>query len=389
MKAMSSLAAVAAAAVLGLLSGCDSAAQPDSTPPPPAVSVAEVLVRDVTLWDEFTGHIAAAESVALRPRVSGYIERVDYVEGGTVEEGDVLFTIDQRPYRAALEQARAELARAETQAELARSELARAGRLAESRAISAEEYDQRRAGARQAEAHVRAARAAVDKAALDLEFTEVRAPIAGRAGRAEVTAGNLAQADVTLLTTIVSLDPVHVYFDGDERTYLRYQAMARNGERPNGRNPVRVALAGESDFPHAGVLDFMDNQVDASTGTIRARAVLSNADGTFTPGLFARVQLLGSGTFRALLVDDKAILTDQDRKYVYVLSEDGRALRRDVRVGRMVEGLRVVEAGLEPGDRVVVHGVQRVFFPGMPVQAQTIAMGDPPAPPPDAPAQPQ
>jgi membrane fusion protein, multidrug efflux system len=152
---------------------------------------------------------------------------------------------------------------------------------------------------------------------------------------------------------------------------------------------VRVALAGESDFPHAGVLDFMDNQVDASTGTIRARAVLSNADGTFTPGLFARVQLLGSGTFRALLVDDKAILTDQDRKYVYVLSEDGRALRRDVRVGRMVEGLRVVEAGLEPGDRVVVHGVQRVFFPGMPVQAQTIAMGDPPAPPPDAPAQPQ
>jgi membrane fusion protein, multidrug efflux system len=389
MKATNSLAAVVAAAVLGILPGCDSAAQQDAMPPPPVVSVAEVQLRDVTHWDEFTGRIEAAETVELRSRVSGYIERVDYVEGGMVEKGDVLFTIDGRPYRAALEQANAELARAESQAELARSELARAGRLAESRAISAEEYDQRRAAARQAEANVRATRAAVDKAALDLEFTDVRAPIAGRAGRATVTAGNLAQADVTLLTTIVSLDPVHVYFDGDERTYLRYQAMERNGERANGRNPVRVALVGETGFPHEGVLDFMDNQVDPNTGTIRARALLSNTDGTFTPGLFARVQLLGSGAFSALLVDDKAILTDQDRKYVYVLSEDGRALRRDVRVGRLVEGLRVVEAGLEPGDRVVVHGVQRVFFPGMPVQAQTIAMGDPPAPPPDAPAQPQ
>jgi membrane fusion protein, multidrug efflux system len=382
------LAAIAAMSVLGSLAGCDSVAQPDAMPPP-VVSVAEVLVRDVVHWDEFTGRIEAAETVELRPRVSGYIERVDYEEGGMVEKGDVLFTIDQRPYRAALEQARAELARAETQAELAHSELARAGRLAESRAISTEEYDQRRAAARRAEADVHAARAAVDTAALDLAFTEVRSPIAGHAGRAQVTAGNLAQADLTLLTTIVSLDPVHVYFEGDERTYLRYQAMERNGERPNGRNPVRVALSGESGFPHEGVLDFMDNQVDPSTGTIRARAVLSNADARFTPGLFARVQLLGSGTFPALLVDDKAILTDQDRKYVYVLSDEGRALRRDVRIGRMVDGLRVVEAGLEPGDRVLVHGVQRVFFPGMPVQAQTIAMGAPPAAAPETAPQPQ
>jgi membrane fusion protein, multidrug efflux system len=381
MKIRNRLAGVAVAALIGMLPGCDSAAQPDSTPPPPAVSVAEVLLRDVVHWDEFTGRIEAAEAVELRPRVSGYIERVDYEEGGVVEQGDVLFIIDQRPYRAAFEQARAQLARAEAQAALARSELARAGRLAESRAISTEEYDQRQAAARQAEANVHAARAAVDTAALDLEFTEVRAPIAGRAGRAQVTAGNLAQADVTRLTTIVSLDPVHVYFEGDERAYLRYQAMARNGERTNGRNLVHVALSGDAEFTHEGVLDFMDNQLDPNTGTISARAMLANPDGMFTPGLFARVRLAGSGTFRALLVDDKAILTDQDRKYVYVLSDDGRALRRDVRIGRRVAGLRVVESGLEPGDRVLVHGVQRIFFPGMPVQAQEIAMGDPPATP--------
>jgi membrane fusion protein, multidrug efflux system len=387
MKAIDRLAAVAATAVLAVLPGCDSAATPDAMPPPPAVSVAEVVMRDVTYWDEFTGRVEAAETVDLRARVSGYIERVDFVEGGKVEKGDVLFTIDARPYQAALEHARAGLARAETQAELARTELARAGRLAESRAISAEEYDQRRAAARAAEAHVRAARAAVETAALDLEFTRVRAPISGKAGRAMVTAGNLAQADATLLTTIVSLDPVHVYFDGDERAYLRYQAMERNGERSNGAHPVHVALAGDRDFPHEGVLDFMDNHLDPNTGTIRGRALLSNHEGVFTPGLFARVRLPGSGTFRALLVDDKAILTDQDRKYVYVLGEDSRALRRDVRIGRMVEGLRVVESGLEPGDRILVHGVQRVFFPGMPVQAQVIAMGDPPAATPDAQAQ--
>ena len=388
MNTFDKMTAAAVATVFGLLTGCDSAATSDAMPPPPAVSAAEVLVRDVTHWDEFTGRIEAIESVELRARVSGYIDRVGYVEGGRVEKGDVLFIIDPRPYRAALELARAELARAEAQAELARTELARAGKLAASRVISAEEHDQRRAAARQAEANVRAARAAVETAALDLEFTEVRAPIAGRAGRAEVTTGNLAQADATRLTTIVSLNPVYVYFEGDERTYLRYQAMERNGERANGRNPVRVALSGEQGFPHEGVLDFMDNQLDPGTGTIRARALLSNAEGRFTPGLFARVQLLGSARVRALLVDDKAILTDQDRKYVYLLSADGTAQRRDVRVGRMVEGQRVVEAGLEPGDRVIVHGVQRIFFPGMPVQAQAIAMGDPPAPPPRQEAQP-
>ena len=177
---------------------------------------------------------------------------------------------------------------------------------------------------------------------------------------------------------------MHVYFESDEQTYLRYNAMARHGERQgsrDARNPVRVGLASDVGYPHEGVMDFVDNQVDPTTGTIRARAVLPNAERVFTPGLFARVQLLGSGTFRAVLIDDKAVLTDQDRKYVYVVGADGRALRKDIQLGRLVDGLRVVQSGLEPGDKVIVHGVQKVFFPGMPVQAQAIAMGDPPPTP--------
>lgn len=375
--------ALATVASLALLAGCESAADNDAPPPPPEVSVAEVLVRDVQHWDEFTGRIEAVESVELRPRVSGYIERVNFTEGGEVAKGDVLFVIDQRSYRAALARARADFARAKSEEGLANSELERARGLAEARAVSTEELEQKSAAVAQAQANVLAAQAAVDVAALDLEFTEVRAPVAGRAGRALVTTGNLAQADSTLLTTIVSLDPVYVYFESDERTFLRYVEMERNGERSNGHNPVRVALANERGFPHEGKLNYMDNQVDPRTGTIRARALLSNADRRFTPGLFARVQLLGSGTFRALLVDDKAVLTDQDRKYVYVVGDDGLAMRRDVRTGRMVEGLRVIESGLSPGDQVIVHGVQKVFFPGMPVQAQQIAMGDPPPAPRD------
>ena len=383
MKFFNSALGVVGAASLALLAGCESAADNGTMPPPPEVSVAEVLVRDVQHWDEFTGRIEAVESVELRPRVSGYIERVNFTEGGEVAQGDVLFIIDQRSYRAALARARAELARAQSQEALARSELARARELADARAISTEELEQRSAALSQAQADTQRAQAAIDVAELELEFTAVRAPVAGRAGRAHVTAGNLAQADTTVLTTIVSLDPVYVYFESDERTYLRYVEMERNGERSNGHNPVRVALANESGFPHEGRLNFMDNQVDPRTGTIRARALLDNTDRRFTPGMFARVRLLGSGTIRAVLVDDKAVLTDQDRKYVYVVGDDGLAVRRDVRSGRMVDGLRVIEAGLDAGDRVIVHGVQKVFFPGMAVQAQPIAMGDPPPAPRD------
>ena len=351
-------------------------------PPPPAVSVAEVVVREVSQWDELTGRVAAPETVELRPRVSGYIERVDFREGQEVARGDVLFVIDQRPYRAELQRAEAEVQRAVARRDVSRSEAARADQLAASRSISREEADQRKATAAEAEANVLAAQAALEMARLNLEYTEVRAPISGLVGRALVTSGNLAQADATLLSMIVSLDPVHVYFETDEQTYLRYSAMARSGELASPREaerPVRVGLAGEQGYPHEGVMDFLDNQVDPATGTIRGRAVLANPDGIFIPGLFARVQVLGSGRFEALLIDDKAVMTDQDRQFVYVVGEDGTAQRRDIVPGRMVNGLRIAEKGLAPGDQVIVHGVQKVFFPGMPVQAETIAMGEPPA----------
>lgn len=366
---------------LGVLvaTGCNSQADGvGEAPPPPRVSVAEVLVRDVQLWDTFTGRVEAVETVALRPRVSGYIERINFHEGQEVDKGDLLFVIDQRPYRAELNRAEAELGRARTRVELTRTEAARAEKLAEAQAISLEELDQRRAAASQAEADVHAASAAVEAARLNLEFTEIRAPIAGRAGRAQVTAGNLVtgQGNGAPLTTIVSLDRVYVHFHADEHAYLRYEALARAGDLPSSRNgvtPVRVGLVSESGYPHRGTVDFVDNRLDAATGTILVRASLDNSSRTFIPGMFTRVQIPGSSTFRAMLIDDKAVLTDQDRKYVYVV-EDGIAQRRDVTLGRTVGGLRVVDSGLSEGDRVVVNGVQRIFFPGMPVETETVAM---------------
>ena len=363
--------ALAAATVLALASlGCDSSAAPAAGGPPPAeVSIAPVLSKTVHAWDDFTGRISAVESVDLRPRVSGYIERVAFEEGEDVARGDLLFVIDPRPYQAALAQAEAQLEAARSAARLARAQDARAQSLIEAKVISREEFEARRAASAQGDAGVRAAEAAVATARLNLQFTQVRAPIAGRVGRALVTEGNLAQADATLLASLVSIDPVYVDFESDEQTFLRYGASAREGG-----NAVKVGLANEDGYPHEGKLDFVDNRVDPRTGTIRARAVLPNPDRAVTPGLFARVQLEGSQGFPALLVDDKAVLTDQDRKYVYVVGADNLAARRDVTLGRMAEGLRVVTAGLKPGDRVVVDGVQKIFFPGMPVKATAVPM---------------
>ncbi|MCE3285731.1 MAG: efflux transporter, family, subunit, partial [Steroidobacteraceae bacterium] len=337
-----------------------------AAPPPPAVSVAKVVEREFQPWDEFTGRVSAIETVDLRPRVSGYIERVAYEEGREVRKGDLLFVIDQRRYRATLDRAAAEYERARSEARLAASELERAETLLASRAISREEFDTRRAANAQGNAAVRAAAAAVDAAKLDLQFTEVRAPVDGRAGRALVTVGNLAQADSTVLTTIVSLDPMHVYFEADEQTFLEYAAASRRGEHRTNASPVRVGLANEPGFPHPGTVDFVDNQVDPRTGTIRARAVVPNADRSLTPGLFARVQLAGGNRQAALLIDEKAVLTDQDRKYVYVLGPNNVAVRKDIVLGRKAGDLRVVDHGLAPNELVIVHGVQKVFFAGMP-----------------------
>ena len=369
---------LAAAGVVFAFARDDHAAAPHGVvPPPPEVSVAKVISKEVSPWDEFTGRVSAVETVELRPRVSGYIERVAYEEGAEIHKGDLLFVIDQRRYRAALDGAAADLERARSEARLTVTELQRAETLLAAKAISREEFDARHAAHAQGSASVRAAEAAVDNAKLDLQFTEVRAPIDGRAGRALVTVGNLAQADATLLTTLVSIDPVHVYFDADEQTFLRYGELARRGEHRNDANPVRIGLANENGFPHEGSVDFIDNQVDPRTGTIRARAVVANADRAFTPGLFARVQMQGGRRFDALLIDEKAVLTDQDRKYVYVLGAGNVAVRKDIELGRKVGNLRVVDYGLDLQDFVIVHGVQKVFFAGMPVAPQTIAMGDP------------
>jgi membrane fusion protein, multidrug efflux system len=337
-----------------------------------------VLAKPVHQWDEFTGRVAAVESVELRPRVSGYVHRVAYQEGQEVRKGDLLFVIDPRPYKAALDRAQADLERARSESRLAQAQDARAQTLIEAKAISREEFETRKAATSGTNASVRAAEAAVASAQLDLQFTQVRSPISGRAGRALVTEGNLAQADATLLTTVVSQDPVFVYFESDEQSFLRYAELARKGERDDTENPVRVGLASDIGYPHEGTVDFVDNQVDPRTGTIRARAVLRNPDRVFTPGLYARVQLQGTGEFKAMLIDDKAVLTDQDRKYVYVLGPKNEAVRKDVVLGRNIDGLRVVQSGLTAADKVIVHGVQKIFFPGMPVSPKQIAMGAPP-----------
>ncbi len=370
-----SLVALALVAAMAFnLTGCTSTAAP-AAPPPPDVSVAAVVAKPVRQWDDFTGRIAAVEMVDLRARVSGYVQRVAYEEGQEVKKGDLLFVIDPRPYRAVLDRALADLDRARAEARLAQAQDARAQSLIEAKAISREEYETRKAATAQGGAGVRAAEAAVAAAQLDLTFTEVRSPIDGRAGRAAITQGNLAQADATSLTTVVSQDPVYVNFESDEQAYLRYLELARKGERSGSHNPVRVGLANEAGYPHEGTVDFVDNQVDAATGTIRARAILRNPDRAFTPGMFARVQLEGSAEFEALLIDDKAVLTDQDRKYVYVLDAENKAVRKDVVLGRTVEGLRVVQSGLQAQEKVIVHGVQKVFFPGMPVTPTVIEMG--------------
>lgn len=375
----SHLSALGAMLLSVLLVGCDNSVAQNAAPPAPAVSAADVVVKSISQWDSFNGRIEAVESVQLRPRVSGYIDKVNYTDGQEVKKGEVLFTIDDRTYRAALEQAQANLARAKTQASLAQSEANRTDKLVNTNVVSREEWEQRRSAAVQAQADIRAAQAAVDAAQLNLDFTKVTAPIDGRASRALITSGNLVTAGDTasVLTTLVSQKTVYVYFDVDESTYLHYQNLARSGQGASSNHtalPVEIGLTGEEGYPHQGKVDFLDNQLTPSTGTIRMRALLDNSQRQFTPGLFARVRLPGSAEFKATLVDDKAVLTDQDRKYVYIVDKEGKAQRRDITPGRLADGLRIVRQGLNPGDKVIVEGLQKVFMPGMPVNAKTVAM---------------
>jgi multidrug efflux system membrane fusion protein len=360
------------------LVGCSS--KPPDPPPPPAVTVAPVLERDINEWDEFTGRLQAVDQVEIRPRVSGYIKRVTFPEGKEVRKGEVLFEIDPRPYQADLARAEAQLEQARTASELAAREVARAQRMVSVKAISQEEFDSRTSAQANGLASVRAAEAAVQTARLNLGWTQVRSPIAGRVSNAEVTAGNLVQAGpptATLLTTVVSLDPIYAYFEGDEQTYLKYTTLARTGARPSSRevrNPIYMGLANENgQFPHKGYVDFVDNRLDPETGTIRARAVFSNKDRLFTPGLFARMKLVGSGRYHAALVLDRAIGTDQDKKFVLVLKPDKTVEYRSVQPGRLVDGLRVISSGLKGGEQIVINGLQRVR-PGMKVTPSVASM---------------
>jgi RND family efflux transporter MFP subunit len=371
-----SLAAIAVASAAVLLSGCTSEATTAAPPAPVEVSIADALEREVAQWDEFTGRLEAVESVEVRPRVTGYIESVNFAEGSLVRAGDLLFIIDPRPYRAELAKAEAELTRATARVELAESDVARSEKLRQIKAVSQEEFDTRVNAAREARANVAAAVAAVDAAQLNLEFTRVVAPITGRISKAAVTAGNLVTggtSQATLLTTIVSVDPMYVTFEGDEQVYLKYRELAHRGEKQVAPNSVQMGLANEQGYPHAGSFVFIDNQIDPRTGTIRARAAFDNKDGYFTPGLFARVKLLGQNSFKAVLVDDRAVGTDQSQKFVYVVDADNKVAYRTVKVGRLTDGLRIVTEGLRPGESVVVNGLQRVR-PGAVIAPHKVAM---------------
>lgn len=385
-KKSSGLSPVTGAAVVALslavsavLSGCRSEATPQVAATPPEVSVAAALERDVVESDEFTGRLEAVESVEVRPRVAGYIDSVNFSEGSVVNKGDLLFVIDPRPYRAELARAEAELARTTARAELAKSDVARSEKLLQIRAVSQEEYDQRANASREALANVASSRAAVESARLNVEFTRVTSPITGRISKAAVTTGNLVSGGAngaTLLTTIVSIHPIYVSFDGDEQVYLKYGELARRGNgttKAQAANAVQMGLSNEQGFPHAGTISFVDNQIDPRTGTIRARAAFDNQDGFLTPGLFARVKLLGHNRFKAVLVDDRAIGTDQSQKFVYIVGADNKVSYRTVKVGRMTDGLRIVLEGLAPGEHVVVNGLQRVQ-PGAVIVPQQVAM---------------
>jgi RND family efflux transporter MFP subunit len=371
-------ASVALVVPLLVFAGCGRAAKP-SAPPPPKVSVVVPRAQEIVEWDQYTGRLQAIESVEVRPRVSGYLESIHFSDGAMVKKGDLLFVIDPRPYEAVLKQARAEVDLSQARLDLAREDLARGKKLLLSRAISQEEVDTRAAAVRQAEASIAGGNAAVDAAALDVEFTHVVAPVTGRAGRHLVSEGNLiagGATNATLLTTIVSLDPIHCYFDADERAYLKYVRLDASGERPSSRtvrNPVQIALADEDGFPHSGYMDFVDNQLDPNTGTIIGRAVVENPQLILSPGLFVRVRLLGSGRYQALLVPDEAVIADQADKVVWVIGADSHAQYRRVTTGPLQDGLRIIRSGIAANERVAVSGIQRIR-PGIEVDATEVGI---------------
>ncbi|NML17823.1 efflux RND transporter periplasmic adaptor subunit [Azohydromonas caseinilytica] len=373
------LAAVAAVPLLpGLHEGSAQATAPASVPPPPPVSVATVAATEVDGWQELSGRLEAIERVDVRSRAAGTVQSVHFREGSLVRQGDLLFTIDPAPYAAEVQRADAQVVAARSRLAHARSEQERSLRLWEERAIAQRELDERNHALAEADAGLRAAEAALQTARLNLGYTQVRAPIAGRIGRIEVTAGNLVAAGpgAPVLTTLVSVHPIYASFDADEQLVARALAGLPGGSGAReqlSRIPVRMGTAGQAEFAHEGRLQLVDNQVDARSGTIRVRAVFDNRDGALIPGQFARLRLGQATRTPALLVNERAVGTDQDKRFVIVVGPDNKASWREVRLGAAVDGLRIVTQGLQAGERIVVNGLQRVR-PGSLVAPREVAM---------------
>ncbi len=352
---------------LVLLAGCSEGTQKQTAaPPPPTVTIATPVKRAVVDQDEYVGRFVAVESVEVRARVSGYLDRIDFTDGQMVKQGDLLFTVDKRPFETTLDQAKANLAQARANLAFAETDLNRGAALVKERTITEQTFDQRTQAKRVAEASVQAQEAAVRQATLDLEFTELRAPVAGRIGDRRVSLGNLVtggtSGNTTLLATIVSVDPIRFEFTFDEASYLRYERLAKGGREMTSRDAsvvVALKLLDEPDFQHKGRMDFVDNVIDRSSGTIRGRAVFANPDGVFTPGMFARVQIPGSPSYTALLVPDTAIGTEQARKYVLVADSDDIVRIKYVTPGQLSGNLRVIKSGIDENDRVIVNGLMR------------------------------
>jgi len=347
-----------------LLVACgEQPAQQANTPAAPKVDVANVLYERITEWDQFTGRLQAPEKVTLVPRVSGYIESINFKEGALVQKGDVLFTIDSRVFTAEYERLKAELTSAISANQLAENDYERANKLFHQKAVSEELIDTRRSNMHQTAAAVASVKAALTSAQLNVEYTQVTAPITGRVSYANETAGNYVTAGQTHLTSLVSTSHMYAYFDIDEQTYLKYAALSFENKRQNprlGNNAVVMALANETSFNHQGVIDFVDNTVDQQTGTIRVRANFANQENQLLPGLFARISIAGSESYDSILIDDKAIFTDLNNKFVLLVNDKNTLEYRSVSLGEKLHGLRIITAGLSPNDTIVVNSLQKV-----------------------------
>ena len=345
-------------------------------PPAPPVTVANPVYKEIVEWDEYPGQFKAVDAIEVRARVSGYLEQIHFVDGQVVHQGDLLFTIEKRPFQIALDSARAQLAEASAQLSLAGRNLKRYEKMREGNIVGESDYDDRVEAVSAGKAAVAAAQAQVEQAELDLGYTEIRAPVTGRISKHEVSAGNLITGgytgDVTLLTTIVSLDPIYFEFDVSEANYLAYQRATERGVMPSMRNNdigVFAKLPDEDDWTHRGKLEFLDNQVNETSGTIRARATFANADGTFTPGQFAHIRVPGSEPYKAVLLPETAIVTDQSQKIALVVAEDGTVGVKILRVGPNYNGMRIIREGLSPDDKVIISGLLRAR-PGSKVTPQ-------------------